>query len=277
MKEDLRHMLFCCDRASIIWNQLGVTQRVQALGAGDRSGQQMVAKVINDRRKVTRLNNVGFAELILTGCWYIWWERRSYVHGESVQNPGRSAMSIGALTSNYMRAFDKVVSIRKGWMKPPEGKLMINVDASFVDGRGSTGVVIRDSSGGFIAASMSFLPSVLDATMAESYALKEGLCLANQIGCSRFLLHSDCQEVVGIMNNGGFTATASAPILEVCYDLWKDNPLSNIEHCNREANQVAHELARQALDDRNSCIWVDSQPSFITALLANDVTLLSNE
>ena len=70
--------------------------------------------------------------------------------------------------------------------------------------------------------------------------------------------------MIVIMKDGGFTASASAPILEVCYDLWRDLPLATIEHCDREANQVAHELARQALEEKVSCIWVDSQPTFIT-------------
>jgi len=48
------------------------------------------------------------------------------------------------------------MKVRRGWMKPPEGKLKVNVDASFAAGMGSTGVVIRDSGGGFIAASVSF-------------------------------------------------------------------------------------------------------------------------
>jgi hypothetical protein len=38
-------------------------------------------------------------------------------------------------------------------------------------------------------------------------------------------------------------------------------------------NQVAHELARQALVSKVSYTWFDSQPTFITALLANDVTI----
>jgi hypothetical protein len=48
------------------------------------------------------------------------------------------------------------MKVRREWMKPPEGKLKVNVDASFAAGMGSTGVVIRDSGGGFIAASVSF-------------------------------------------------------------------------------------------------------------------------
>ena len=77
--------------------------------------------------------------------------------------------------------------------------------------------------------------------------------------------------------DGGFTASAAAPIFEDCYNIWKDLPMATIEYCDREATQVAHELAWQALVAKASCIWVDLQPTFITALLANDVTLLSDE
>jgi ribonuclease HI len=152
---------------------------------------------------------------------------------------------------------------------------MVNIDAGFVAGIGSSGVAIRDSSGGgFIATSMSFLPAVLDDPMAEDYGLKEGLNLLNQIGCSNFIVQSDCQEVIDTMIDDGFTASAAAPIFEDCYNIWNDLSMATIEHCDREANQVAHELAWQALVAKAYCIWV---PTFITALLANDVILLFDE
>ena len=43
---------------------------------------------------------------------------------------------------------------------------------------GSSGAVIRDSSGGFIAVSHSFIPYTVDAASAEAYALRNGLLLA---------------------------------------------------------------------------------------------------
>ena len=44
--------------------------------------------------------------------------------------------------------------------------------------------------------------------------------------------------------------------------------MATIEYCDdREANQVAHELARQALVSKVSCIRA---ATFITALFAND-------
>jgi hypothetical protein len=35
--------------------------------------------------------------------------------------------------------------MRRGWKKPLEGKLMVNIDAGFVAGIGSSSVVMRDS------------------------------------------------------------------------------------------------------------------------------------
>jgi hypothetical protein len=102
--EGLKHMMFMCDQAKSVWNYLGVWRHIEELANGDRTGQQMIEKVIKGGRKVPSLNNVGLVELILTGSWYIWWEWRGFVHEESVQNASRSAMSIAALPCNYMRA-----------------------------------------------------------------------------------------------------------------------------------------------------------------------------
>lgn len=118
-----------------------------------------------------------------------------------------------------MRSMQKVPKIRRGWKKPPEGILMVNIDAAFDDGCGSSGVVIRDSGGGFIAAANNYFPLVLDAQMAETYALREGLRLAQQLGCSTVIVQSDCLEVVQTIQDGDFSAMASAPISDECYNL----------------------------------------------------------
>ena len=74
-------------------------------------------------------------------------------------------MSIAAITANYKLTSKKTTEINKGWRKPSEGILMINVDAGFDEtkGAGSTGAVVRDSTGGFIAASHIYIPDVVDA------------------------------------------------------------------------------------------------------------------
>jgi high-affinity K+ transport system ATPase subunit B len=63
-------------------------------------------------------------------------------------------MSIAAITTNYFIASKKVVVINHGWRKPSEGYFIINIDGAFDEtkGSGSSGAVIRDSGGAFIAA-----------------------------------------------------------------------------------------------------------------------------
>nr|TKW18253.1 hypothetical protein SEVIR_5G420100v2 [Setaria viridis] len=162
---------------------MGLGEKIQQIIDTDLSGSVILEEVITNEDQVQALG-VGFAELVLMAGWYIWWERRQFVHGETVQNIPRSAMAITALTKNYMLAARKVVKVRQGWKKPPVGKVMVNVDAGFDEngGCGSVGSVIRDCSGGFLAAAHSFVLHLVDAQMAEAYALKEGLMLAQRIG-----------------------------------------------------------------------------------------------
>ena len=112
---------------------------------------------------------------------------------------------------------------------------MLNVDASYNPdrGMGSTGAVIRDHTGSFVIAGARFFENILDAPVAETLALREGIILAQQIGCSKLLIQSDCSEVVETMKQGGFSATASAAIYEECVQLWQEFTSISIEHCNR--------------------------------------------
>ena len=47
--------------------------------------------------------------------------------------------------------------------------------------------------------SCTFLPYLVDVPMAEAFALKEGLLLAQHAGCNRLIVQSDCMEVVKTM------------------------------------------------------------------------------
>lgn len=169
-----------------------------------------------------------------------------------------------------------MVKVRQGWKKPPVGKVMVNVDAGFDEngGCGSVGSVIRDCSGGFLAAAHSFVLHLVDAQMAEAYALKEGLMLAQRIGCNKLIIQSDCMEVVQIMQDRGFSANSAAPIYDECNIMWSGFQEISIEHCSREANQVAHSLAQRARMIRQNCVWDDEAPSCILDELVNDVTFL---
>ena len=158
---------------------------------------------------------------------------------------------------------------------------MINIDGSYHEnkGEGSTGAVIRDSAGTFVAAAHSFIPHALDAATSEAAALRDGLLLvlAQLIGCTRVEIQSDSVEVVQTMIESGFSATAAVSIFDEIAVLWKEFREISISHYNREVNIVARELARQAFVQHNSQVWIDDPPSFIFHHLVNNVSILVNQ
>jgi ribonuclease HI len=127
-----------------------------------------------------------------------------------------------------------------------DGTIKINVDAAYdIDrGKGGMGAIARASGGKFLIASCKKIHFVADSFMAEAYALREGLSLAQDLGSTNLIIQSDNSQVIETTNEGGFSSTASAAIFNNRMIL--DSGFRNIyfEHCNRKANEVAHALAR---------------------------------
>jgi len=73
---------------------IGVWQEIERDVALDSSGSVVVTELINRSRSLGFLKHLGLAELILTGDWFIWWERKKLVHGETIQSRVRAALSL---------------------------------------------------------------------------------------------------------------------------------------------------------------------------------------
>ena len=208
--------------------------------------------------------------------WYIWWERRKATHGEVVQSPARTAHAITTLLLNYRRAKKKTARIhRHGWTKPKENFVKLNVDAGFDadSGTGSTGAILRDDRGFFLAASCRGLPYVSDPATAEAHALRDGLIIAGQMGCNRIEVNSDSMEVIEVMKNGGNSLGPAAAIFEECTLLCRNFVTVVFDHSPREANRAAHILARN-VEGSLSVVWHEDPPDYLVSTLADDVTVV---
>jgi ribonuclease HI len=154
----------------------------------------------------------------------------------------------------------------------------LNVDTSFDHDmlRGTMGAVLRDDKGRFIAGGNGKIDYCTDILMAEALALRFGLTLAQRAGCNHLIINSDNLKVIDTMQDGGQSAGAAAAIFDDCFHYACDFVITRFEHCNREANKVAHELARLV---RFSLTfdWFEEPLNEIVIILANDALVISNE
>ncbi|KAM3191940.1 hypothetical protein ACQJBY_069278 [Aegilops geniculata] len=157
------------------------------------------------------------------------------------------------------------------------GLVKLNVDASFDHDwlSGTAGAVLRDDKGRFIAGGNWKFDWCADVLTAEILALRFGLLLAQRAGCNRLHVNSDNIEVINTMKNGGQSAGAAAAVFDDCYFLACDCPLTRFEHCNREANKVAHELARLAKISVTNDYFEEPMDE-IVPLLMDDITVICN-
>ena len=75
------------------------------------------------------------------------------------------------------------------------------------------------------------------------------------------------------MDNGGQLAGVAAAIFYDCYFIACDFSMSKFEHYNREANKVAHELARLARFS-DTVDWFEEPLNEIVPFLLNDVSII---
>ncbi|KAF7103189.1 hypothetical protein CFC21_104207 [Triticum aestivum] len=161
------------------------------------------------------------------------------------------------------------------WPAFLEGQAVLNVDASFIEGdyAGSCGAVIRDHRGSFMSASTARLEHVADVCTAGAATLLEGLKLARDTGCHNVVVRSGNIMVVDALRlNGGYSMVA-APEFDECRSYLQDFGRFTIEHCIRQSNYVAHELARRG-HVHNPSRWIDAPSDFIVNLLADDAFIL---
>jgi hypothetical protein len=139
-----------------VWDGLGMSQVLENARNAEVNGYSILESLLLDTTAAAISPEVRRCDLAAVATWYIWWERRRATHGETLQNPTLSALSILTLTMNYGRAkkLGTPPIDRHGWKKSQEELLKLNVDAAFnVDtGSGGTGAILRDHTGSCIAA-----------------------------------------------------------------------------------------------------------------------------
>jgi ribonuclease HI len=135
-------------------------------------------------------------------------------------------------------------------------KLKVKVDGSFLHDthNGSVGIVIRDCEGKFIATSFLLVSNIASAATMEAMDMREGLSLANHLGCSNIIMELDLVETVKSCSRAKTWWGESTVIFADCVDLAALIDQVSFKHCPREASEVAHEIASNCLPPKINVI-----------------------
>jgi hypothetical protein len=246
--EDIRHLLFQCQPATELWSSLGLQTVIHEAFIIDRAGSGMLEHILR-RQDNTLLGfaDIGLKETTSVAWWYLWWPRRRQTHNEQVPPIYKGKFSILSITANASRASRPLVTVNtEKWKRPKPRQVKLNVDAIFFfDSRGgATGAVLQDFKGKFITACTTYLPHIASATMAEAMVMKEGLMVAIRLGCKSVHVESDSSEMIDTCNGTETWWSKPTAIYANCIDLGTSIGNVIFIHISREANKVAHKLAR---------------------------------
>jgi hypothetical protein len=197
--EDISHLLFQCETARDLWNNLGIADLISEAEQVDRAGSSVLEELLRRQdNNLAGFSEIGLKELILVSCWYLWWIHRRRTDNEAVPPIYRCKMSILSITANVLKASKSAGTREARWSKPKPRHVKLNVDASFFEDRhaGAAGAVLRDFQGNFLAASCVFLPHVTTPLMAKAIAMREGLKLANVRSYTRVQAESHSTKVI---------------------------------------------------------------------------------
>ncbi|XP_074298977.1 uncharacterized protein LOC141629967 [Silene latifolia] len=207
----------------------------------------------------------------MLGCWAIWEARNKWIF-ENVQareeGVVRRVRELGAELQNQNDCFrgggcnngeeddrgkgklfvERVgggeTYTQRGWMRPPEGMVKINVDAGVKEGVGTgLGAVCRDEHGEVLWCVTSQCREVSDPSSAEAMAILLGLEEARRRGCAHIMMESDCFNVVEALKQRKKGRSDLYLILDDILHLCSSFRFVEWSFVRRAFNLVAHELA----------------------------------
>ena len=101
-----------------------------------------------------------------------------------------------------------------------------------------------------------------------------GLQFLQGLGVSSVLIESDSLELIQACNRKIEVWTPHAAILAESF--MNASTINGVafQHCLREANVVAHQLAKYVYQTKENFIWEGDPPSFLLPFVINDVTIV---
>jgi len=160
------------------------------------------------------------------------------------------AVKIASARKNFAHNFNTQQQNKDfKWKKPSPIKMKCNIDASFPnhDNRVGIGMCIRDEEGIFVLAKTEWFEPKCDVHIGEALGLLSALHWVLDFHLGHVDFDLDSKKVVDSFKSNNYDHTEFGSILKDCKSLvsrFYEN--SSVEFVWRQANEVAHQLAKAA-------------------------------
>jgi ribonuclease HI len=158
------------------------------------------------------------------------------------------------------------------WQQPSPGYLKCNVDASFNNLAGATGWgwVLRDFRGGFKLAGSNTVTSSLSVVEGEAMAIIEAMEEVIRRGLSYVTFESDSKIAVDAISCRQTGVSEFSLLISHIQSLLCLHNYFEVKYVRRQANKVAHYLARAAFSMSSRRVF-DLVPPCIETYLINEM------
>ncbi|XP_073272537.1 uncharacterized protein [Primulina huaijiensis] len=259
--------------AKACWEELSTWNHVLSLSnEADRFVQWMF--------NLFQTVDVSTLENIAMVLWGIWRTRNEKLWNK-IFKPAESVVSSALQLLMDWRAVCSIERIRDRtnqrdgeritWQKPQAQALKCNVDALVQNGLRNIGVgmVFRGSDGLFILAKTNVFIGRVGIKDAEAMAFKEVLSWVEGMNVQNVIFESDSKIFVEAITVEIEDDSEFGTIISECREVLRQRPLFSVYFTRRQANKVAHNLARASYFYARPSTW-NTSPNFIFDVLNED-------
>jgi hypothetical protein len=258
------HIIWNCDSSKAVWMECG--RRIQKLSLATDDGLGLFESWMGKLEQ---------EELNFVSCMArrIWLRRNSVVFGGLISPPGLLVQS----TKESLEAYHHVRKLpglgtttrpaRSRWKKPPAGVLKVNWDAALDQSSNSmgVGVIALDEWGSVVASMCDIIPFITDPTIAEAVAASKAVVFCSEQCFQRIILEGDALEIVQGLRQEGPSWQRYGHLLEDSRARLNGLQFWQLNHVRRDANEVAHGLAKFALQQSHKLVWSGTCPNVVQA------------
>jgi ribonuclease HI len=277
-EEEEQHLFLSCDMIREAWEVMGLAQIIL-------SRLHRFTNIRDIFFDICRLETAMVAGKCATLLWFAWQNRNNKVwnndslHARQIGDHAARFWCEWAATRGLLHDHEQPLSSAAApaeqhattWQQPPLGYLKCNVDASFYNLAGSTGWgwILRDSNGDFKLAGTNIVNTPFSVVEGEAMALAEAMKEMLQRGLSYVVFESDSKIVVDAISSRQSCVSEFSLLISYIQSILSLHNYFEVKYVRRQANKVAHHLARAAFSMSRRRIY-DSVPPCISSYLNNE-------